>query len=274
VAFAAAKTALATATLLHHPDPSVPTSVTVDASGAGLGVELAQLQAGIWRPICFFSRKLSSAETKYSAFDRELLAIYEAIKYFRHHVEGKPLTVYTDHMPLTFAFSSASDRSPCQNNHLSYVAEYTTDLRHISGKDNVVADTLSRAVCSAASVDAVALSTIDYAQLAADQALSAEIAAYRTAVTGLTFADVTLRDTSVLCDISTGEPWPVVPSTWTRRVFDAVHGLSHTGARPTQRAVSSRFVWHGLKKDVRRWCQECHACQSSKVHRHVRAPLV
>jgi hypothetical protein len=86
VAFATAKTALATATLLHHPDLSVPTSVTVYASGAGLGAELAQLQAGIWRPICFFSRKLSSAETKYSAFDRELLAIYEAIKYFRHHV--------------------------------------------------------------------------------------------------------------------------------------------------------------------------------------------
>jgi transposase InsO family protein len=274
MAFAAAKTALATATLLHHPDQSVPMSVTVDASGAGLGAELAQLQAGIWRPICFFSRKLSSEETKYSAFDRELLAIYETIKYFRHHVKSKPLTIYTDHMPLMLVFSSVSDRSPCQTNHLSYVAKFTTDVRHISGKDNVVADTLSCAVCSAASVDAVALPTINYAQLAADQASSAEIAAYRTAVTGLTFANVTLRDTSVLCDTSTGLPWTVVPSTWTRRVFDAVHGLSHAGARPTQGAVSSRFVWHGLKKDVRRWCQECHACQSSKVHRHMRAPLV
>jgi transposase InsO family protein len=176
-------------------------------------------------------------------------------------------------MPLTFAFSSASDHSPRQTNHLSYVAKFTTDVRHISGKDNVVPDTLSRAVCSAASVDAVALPTIDYAQLAADQASSAELAAYRTAVTGLTFAVVTLRDTSVLCDTSTGVPRPVVPSTWTRPVFDAVHGLSHAGARPTQRAVSSRFVWHGLK-DVRRWWQDCHACQSSKVHRHVRAPLV
>jgi hypothetical protein len=123
VAFAAAKTALAAATLLHHPDQSVPTSVTADASDAGLGAEFAQLQAGVWRPICFFSRKLSSAETKYSVFYQELLAIYEAINYFCHHVKGKPLTVYTDHMPLMFAFSSASDRSPRQTRHLSYVAE-------------------------------------------------------------------------------------------------------------------------------------------------------
>jgi hypothetical protein len=148
VAFAAAKTALATATLLHHPDPSVPTSVTVDASGAGLGAELAQLQAGIWRPICFFSRKLSSAETKYSAFDRELLAIYEAIKYFRHHVESKPLTIYTEHMPLTFAFSSASDRSPCQTNHLSYVAEFTTDVCDTLAARTMLSQTCSRAPCA------------------------------------------------------------------------------------------------------------------------------
>jgi hypothetical protein len=76
----------------------------------------------------------------------------------------------------------------------------------------VVADTLLRAVCLAALVDAVALPTIDYTQLAADQASSPEIAAYRTAITGLSCADVMLRNTSVLCNTSTGIPPPVVPS--------------------------------------------------------------
>ena len=57
-------------------------------------------------------------------------------------------------------------------------------------------------------------------------------------------------------------------------MFDAVHGLSHTGPRPTQRAIGTRFVWHNMKKEVRQWCQECQACQSSKVSRHVRAPIV
>ena len=35
----------------------------------------------------------------------------------------------------------------------------------------------------------------------------------------------------------------------------------------------SVFVWHGMKKDIWQWCQECHSCQASKLHRHTRAPL-
>ena len=103
-------------------------------------------------------------------------------------------------------------------------------------------------------------------QLAADQAVSEEIAAYKTSITGLCFADVQFDGCTVLCDISMGKPRPVVPREWTRKVFDA-------GRRPTQRAISSRFVWHGLKRDIRKWCKDCHPCQASKVHRHVRAPL-
>ena len=154
------------------------------------------------------------------------------------------------------------------------MAEYSTDVRHIAGKSNVVADTLSRAVCSAVAVDAVLLPTVDYAALALDQAAD-EVVAYRTAVTGLTFADVRLADgVTVLCDTSTGKPRPVVPANWTRRVFDAVHGLSHAGPRPTQRAVAAKFVWHGLKADVRQWCRECPDCQAAKIGTHVHAPLV
>ena len=63
------------------------------------------------------------------------------------------------------------------------------------------------------------------------------------------------------------------PREWTRKVFDAIHGLAHAGRRLTQRAISSRFVWHGLKHDIRKWCRECHSCQASKIHCHVHAPL-
>lgn len=33
-------------------------------------------------------------------------------------------------------------------------------------------------------------------------------------------------------------------------------------------------MWHSMKKDIQRWCQECHDCQASKIHRHTRTPLV
>ena len=266
-AFDRAKAALANATLLHHPKPDVPTSITADASDVAMGAQLEQKQGGQWRPIAFFSRKLSSAEKKYSAFDRELLAAFSAVKHFRYFVEGRQFTLYTDHKPLIFAIGSDADRSPRQARHLSFIAEFTTDVQHVKGKFNVVADALSR-------VNAVATPTIDYHRLAEDQASSEEIEAYKSAVTGLVCDYVNFKGTPVLCDISTGKPRPLVPKEWTRNVFDAVHGLSHGGARPTQRAVGARFVWHGMRKDIRRWCKECHPCQSSKVHHHVRAPLV
>ena len=38
-------------------------------------------------------------------------------------------------------------------------------------------------------------------------------------------------------------------------------------------AISSHFVWHGMKRDVCKWCRECHPCQASKIHRHIQAPL-
>ena len=267
-AFLAAKAALATATLLHHPHANAKTSITVDASNTAVGRQLEQVLDGIWCPVAFFSKKLSKAERKYSAFDRELLAIFLAVKHFRHHVEGLQFAIFTDHKPLTFAFASAAERSPRQTRHMSFISEFSTNVLHVSGKDNIVADALSRP-----DISAISLPTIDYRQLAADQATSEEIAAYKTTITGLRFDNVQFDGCTVLYDVSLGKPRPVVPREWTKRVFDAVHSLAHAGCRPTQRAISSRFVWHGMKRDVRKWCRECHPCQASKIHRHVHAPL-
>jgi cleavage and polyadenylation specificity factor subunit 1 len=67
-AFDKAKSALAASTLLHHPQSNAATSITVDASNIAIGAQLEQLQSGKWVQIAFFSKKLSTAEKKYSAF--------------------------------------------------------------------------------------------------------------------------------------------------------------------------------------------------------------
>lgn len=95
-------------------------------------------------PVAFYSKKLSKAESKYSTFDRELLAIFIGIKKFRHQVEGHKLIIMTDHKPLMTAINSKTDCSPRQTRHLEFIAQFTTDIRHISGKEYVVADALSR----------------------------------------------------------------------------------------------------------------------------------
>ena len=79
-AFETAKKKLAAAALLHHLSPSAETRITTDASGTAVGGQLEQRSKEGWVPLAFFSKKMSKAECKYSAFDRELLAIFLTIK--------------------------------------------------------------------------------------------------------------------------------------------------------------------------------------------------
>ena len=144
-AFVAIKEALATATLLVHPKPHAPTCIMADASDFAVGAVLQQRIGDGWHPIAYFSRKLRPPETRYSTFDQELLAVYLAIKHFRHFVEGREFYVLTDHKPLTFALSTNSDKyTPRQVRHLDYISQFTGDIRHVKGMANTVADTLSR----------------------------------------------------------------------------------------------------------------------------------
>ena len=87
------------------------------------------------------------------------------------------------------------------------MAEFTNDVQHVSGRDNVVADALSRTP----TIAAVLSPEINFRQLAADQATSDDIHAYRTAIMDLKLEDVTFQDFTVLCDISTGYIRPIVP---------------------------------------------------------------
>ncbi len=60
-------------------------------------------------------------------------------------LDGCELSILTDNKPITFTLARATDAwTPRQGRHLSYIAEYTSDIRHIPGKENVVADTMSR----------------------------------------------------------------------------------------------------------------------------------
>ena len=117
-----------------------------DASSSHISAVLQQWRPGChWRPLAFFSAKLSSAQQSYSAFDRELLAVNDSIYHFRHLLEGRSFTVFTDHKPLIGALTRATEpRSSRQQRQLSYIGEFNAVLRHIAGQANVVADALSR----------------------------------------------------------------------------------------------------------------------------------
>ena len=74
--FTTVKKSLIPATLLVHLKPDAPTNIMSDASDHAVEAMLQQFVNNQWCPVPFFSKKLKPAETKYSTFDRELLAVY------------------------------------------------------------------------------------------------------------------------------------------------------------------------------------------------------
>jgi hypothetical protein len=142
-AFTAA--ALIRAVPLTHPAPGATLSLAVDASDSHVGGVLQQVENRAWRPLAFFSQKLTPIQVRYSTFDRELLAAYAAVRHFRFLLEGRRFRIITDHKPLVSAMTRVTPPwSARQQGHLSFLAEFTSDIRHTSGHSNIVADTLSR----------------------------------------------------------------------------------------------------------------------------------
>ena len=270
-AFINIKQAIADASLLVHPHPDAATHIMVDASDMAVGAVLQQEIDHHWQPIAFFSKKLTPAETKYSTFDRELLAVYLSIKHFQYFVEGRDFYIFTDHKPLTFALQSNHNHSPRQLRHLEFISQFTNDIRHIKGTDNSVADALSRVETNA--IHTTQTPAIDFKDIATEQQTDSELAQLRgTSSLKLEAVPIPCTDSTILCDVSTGVPRPYVPCKFRRNVFDSLHSLGHPSIRATQKLITERYVWPDINKDVRQWARSCLKCQKAKVHRHTVTP--
>lgn len=294
-AFEAVKKALSAKTMLSHPRPNAPLAITSDASNIAVGAVLEQLGPEGWEPLGFFSKRLQENQQEWPPFDRELKAAFEAIRHFRHMVEGQSFTLYTDHQSLVPAlYKKTEPQTARQTYQLSAIAEFTTDIRYLEGKANVVADALSRPnevrdeetviepirqkeevpVEKVEDLNAVIAAVdsygIDMVKMARDQALDPDFRRMsREARTGLHFKKVDIGDANIIVDVSNGPARPYVPQTWRRRIFDIVHGLGHPGVQRTREAVAAKFVWPGMRYEVGRWARECLDCQRAKVTRHV-----
>ncbi|BHF77875.1 hypothetical protein SprV_0602098500 [Sparganum proliferum] len=245
-------------------------TLMTDASSTAVGASLQQTVNGVLQPLAFFSKKLSPAETRYSVFGRELLAVYLSIRHFRHFLEGREFLVLTDHKPLDFALRASPDRySPREIRHLYFISQFSCDIQHVHGKENMVADTLSRIEMASVTTDA-----IDFTLMAEAQRSDDELSKYRHEDSSLRLQVVPLPTGTgtITCDLSTGHERPFVPATLRRQEFNALHILSHPGVRATVKLISDRFVWPNINRDVRRWTRSSLPCQRAKTHRHTITP--
>ena len=144
-AFSKLKDLLSRSPVLITPNYNKPFKITVDACDTGMGAVISQEgDDSLEHPLCYYSQKFNPHERNYSTIEKELLGLILALKHFDFYLNGSPypVDILTDHNPLVFLSRVK------QNQRLIrwslFLQSYNLNLAHIKGKDNVVADTLSR----------------------------------------------------------------------------------------------------------------------------------
>lgn len=144
--------------------------------------------------------------------------------------------------------------SSCQARQLNYISQSTSNIRHVQGLDNVVADALSRIETNA--LLSGQPPNVDFAAMAKTQATDPQIRSLQSSPTSILVVEaVPLANSTDLlyCDTSTSTQCPLVPLPWCRTVFNSLHGLSHPGIHATQKLITSHCVWPRINSDVRYW---------------------
>lgn len=126
--------------ILAYPDFKKPFTLTADSSNFAIGAVLSQSD----KPICYGSRTLNKAEINYSVIEKELLAIIYFSNYWKSLLYGNRFTIQTDHKPLKWLTSIKEPNSRLLRWKIKMQEFNYDEITYVKGKDNLVADALSR----------------------------------------------------------------------------------------------------------------------------------
>ncbi|GBG90775.1 hypothetical protein CBR_g51282 [Chara braunii] len=142
--FQALKTAMLMAHVLSIYDPTLPTRVTTDASGYGMGAVLEQHDGDDWHPVEYFSHKVPPINSLDDARKKELLASVMTLKRWRHFLLGRRrFTWVIDNNPLTY-YKAQDTVSSTIGRWMYFIDQFDFTPKHVPGLSNRAADALSR----------------------------------------------------------------------------------------------------------------------------------
>jgi hypothetical protein len=127
--------------VLNIVNPNESFVVCIDACKEGLGGVLTQNG----HDIGYESINLKEHERNYATHDLELAAIVHTLRMWRHYLMGKKFELRTNHIGLKYHFDQPNLNAR-QTRWLEFLIEYDFDINHIKGKENKVANALSRRV--------------------------------------------------------------------------------------------------------------------------------
>ena len=255
-AFTVLKDKLTHAPLLQLPDFNKTFELECDASGIGLGGVL--LQDG--KPVAYFSEKLSGPLLNYSTYDKELYALVRTLETWQHYLWPKEFVIHSDHESLKHIRSQAK----LNRRHakwVEFIESFPYVIKHKKGKENVIADALSRRF--------TLLNQLDYKifglEIIKDQYVH----------------DADFKE--VLLHCKDGKGWNkfivsdgfvfranklCIPASSVRLLLlQEAHGgglMGHFGVKKTEDVLAGHFFWPRMRRDVERFVARCTTCQKAK----------
>nr|ADB85398.1 putative retrotransposon protein [Phyllostachys edulis] len=259
-AFVKLKLAMTTAPVLALPDFSENFTLETDASGTGIGGVL--MQRG--RPLAYFSRTLGVRAAAMSTYDREALAIIESLKRWRHYFLGTQLIIRTDQQSLKF-MTDQKVAEGIQHKLMLRLLEFDYTIEYKKGKENKVADALSRRGNSVMAISIAVPSWIEavtnsYQNDANCKELMEQLTLAPNADSGYTLNAGVLRYKG---RIYVGKDPELRLNIIHSLHMSAVGG--HSGRVATYQRVKHLFYWPGMKKEIHTMVRECAVCQRSKA---------
>ena len=148
-AFVAIKRLLSSDRVVRLPDVAREFILETDASEIAAGAVLKQTiedEQGnpCEYPVGFYSKALTATERRYSTYEREMLAVVKATRHYRVFLFGRPFVLRTDHAALKNIFSTKMKDTARIERWILALSPYVFEIESIPGKENIVADALSR----------------------------------------------------------------------------------------------------------------------------------
>ena len=250
------KDKLTHAPLLQLPDFGKTFELECDASGIGIGGVLKQ----DGKPVAYFSEKLNTPALNYSTYDKELYALVRSLQTWRHYLWPKEFVIHSDHESLKY-IRSQNNLNRRHAKWVEFIESFPYVIKHKKGKENVIADALSRRYTLLSQLDCriFGLESIKE-QYSNDADFKDALLHCREGHTWNRFviSDGFLFRANRLC----------IPVGSVRLLLlQEAHGgglMGHFGAKKTTDVLATHFYWPKLRRDVERYVARCTTCQKAK----------